>query len=509
MKNQFLALLALLGSALTAMAADRPNVIFILADDYGWRDLTCYGSTFYETPNLDRLAAEGMRFTQAYAACSVCSPTRASILTGKYPARLHITDWLPGRGDSPRQKLNHPIIVQDLPHEEITLAQALKEGGYQTGLVGKWHLGGPGFYPQDHGFDFNFGGSEKGATPSFFSPYNVAKAPGFKTSEMPNLANGPEGEYLTDRLTDEALKFIERSKDKPFFLYLAHYAVHTPHEAKAEMIEKYRAKAAKLPPGGVEFRPEGDRQARQVQNQPVYASMIQSLDESVGRVMAKLTELGLEKKTVIVFTSDNGGLSTSEGSPTSNLPLRGGKGWNYEGGIREPLLVKWPGVTKPGSVCDAPVISTDYYPTILEMAGLPPRPAQHVDGVSFRALLQGGERPERPLYWHYPHYSNQGGHPGGVVRVGDYKLLESYEDMRVELFNLKDDIGEKRDLADKMPEKVAELREKLHAWRESVAAQMPTVNPDYAPAAKPAKKEAQAAPFASTVELALAKENND
>jgi len=503
------------GAGRVAAAEAQPsklNVIFILADDYGWRDLGCYGSTFYETPNLNRLAAQGMRFTQAYAACCVCSPTRASIMTGRYPARLHITDWLPGRADSPQQKLNHPVIVQNLPHEEATLAQALQEGGYRTGLVGKWHLGGPGFYPQDHGFDLNFGGSERGATPSFFSPYNIATLPGFRSYDMPNLANGPAGEYLTDRLTDEALKFIEQSRDKPFFLYLAHYAVHTPHQAKAKVVDKYTAKAAALPPGGAEFLPEGDREARQIQNQPVYAAMIESLDESVGRILDKLAELGLEKNTVIFFTSDNGGLSTSEGSPTSNLPLRGGKGWNYEGGIREPLLVKWPGVTAPGTVCDAPVMSTDYYPSILEIAALPPRAAQHLDGVSITPLLKGGTRAERPLFWHYPHYSNQGGRPGGAVRLGDYKLLEFYEDMRVELYNLREDIGEKNDLTQGMPEKVAELRDKLHAWRQDVAAQMPTPNPNYVPTpptGKPARKSARATQRALELELVLADKSND
>jgi len=424
-------LLAIALGVLPATAATRPNVIFILADDYGWKDLGCYGSTFYETPNLNRLAAQGMRFTQAYAACCVCSPTRASILSGKYPARLHITDWLPGRADNPRQMLNHPIITQHLPLEEVTLAEALKAADYGTGLVGKWHLGGPGFYPQDQGFDLNFGGSENGATPSFFSPYNVFKRKSLRPFTMPNLPNGPDGEYLTDRLTDEALKFIEQSKDKPFFLYLAHYAVHTPHEAKETMIEKYRTKAEALPASGPEFLPEHDRMSRQVQNHPVYAAMIQSLDEGVGRILDKLEQLGLDKQTVIFFTSDNGGLTTSEGSPTSNLPLRAGKGWNYEGGIREPLLVKWPGVTSPGSVCDSPIISTDYYPTILEIAGLPARPDQHLDGASFASLLKGASRPNRPLFWHYPHYSNQGGRPSGAMRNGDFKLIESYEDMHV------------------------------------------------------------------------------
>jgi len=519
MKHSFALLVALCLAPLSAVHAahaqpGRPNVIFILADDYGWSDLGCYGSTFYETPHLNRLAASGMRFTQAYAACCVCSPTRASIMTGKYPARLHITDWLPGRGDNPHQKLNRPIIVQNLPLEEATLATPLKEAGYKTALVGKWHLGGPGFYPQNHGFDVNFGGSERGSTPSFFSPYNVTTINGFRSYEMPNLSNGPPGEYLTDRLTDEAIKFIEQSKDGPFFLYLAHYAVHTPHQAKEKLVEKYAAKAAKLPPAGPEFLPEGDRQARQIQNHPIYAAMIESLDQSVGRIMDRLVELGLDQNTIIIFTSDNGGLSTSEGSPTSNLPLRGGKGWNYEGGIREPLLVKWPGVTQAGAVCEAPVMSTDFYPTILEMAALPLRPAQHLDGVSIAPLLKGATRPDRPLYWHYPHYSNQGGRPSGAVRLGDYKLIESYEDMHVELYNLKEDVGEKNDLSQKLPEKVAELRDKLHAWRTEVAAQMPTPNPHYIPPAtrraeRPARKTVEQLNRELEIELAEADKSND
>lgn len=469
-----LSLALFLSSAVGLSAAPKPlNVVFILADDYGWRDLGCYGSTFYETPNLDHLAAEGVRFTQAYAACPVCSPTRASIMTGKYPARLHLTDWLPGYGDVPWHKLKRPDFLQHLPLEEVTLAEAAKAAGYATGIVGKWHLGGEGFFPEDQGFDVNAGGCELGHPPSYFSPYKI-----------PKLPDGPKGEYLTDRLTDEAVKFIEEKKDGPFFLYLAEYAVHNPQQAKPETIEKYRKKAATLPPlDGPEFVPEGTSKARQVQNQPIYAAMIESMDESVGRVLKKLAELGLEENTVVIFTSDNGGLSTSEGSPTSNLPLRAGKGWLYEGGIREPLLVKWPGVTKAGTVCDQPVISTDYYPTILEMAGLPARPTQHMDGKSFVPLLRGvaDGAGDRPFFWHYPHYSNQGDTPCGAVRSGDLKLIEHYEDMRVELYNLHDDLGEKHDLAAAMPEKANRLRDLLHHWREDVGAQMTRVNGNYDP----------------------------
>jgi arylsulfatase A len=455
----------------SAARPTRPNIIFIIADDLGWRDLGCYGSTFYETPHLDRLAATGMRFTQAYAACSVCSPTRASILSGKYPARLHLTDWLPGRPDRPDQKLRRPSFAGQLGLEEVTLAEAFKESGWSTAFLGKWHLGGEAFFPEHQGFDLNIGGCEKGAPPSYFSPYQI-----------PNLRDGPAGEYLTDRLTDEALKYIEGAKDHPFLLYLSHYAVHNPQQAKPALVEKYRAKlAGRGPTEEPEFIVDHGRRVRRVQNSPIYAAMIESLDESVGRILDKLTELKLDERTILVFTSDNGGLSTSEGTPTSNQPLRMGKGWHYEGGVREPLLVRWPGVTQGGAICEEPMISMDYYPTLLEMAGLPARPQQHVDGVSFTRLLAGGVRDERPLFWHYPHYSNQGGGPGGAVRLGDYKLIEWFEDMHVELYNLRADPGEREDLASKMPEKAAVLREQLHSWRQAVGAQMMTVNSEYRP----------------------------
>ncbi len=464
----FLVLALVFSSPLWAQAADkRPNFVFILADDLGWCDLGCYGSTFYETPNLDRLAASGMRFTQSYAACCVCSPTRASIMCGKYPARLQLTNFIAG---ARRGKLNPAPYRHELPLEEVTLAEALKQSGYATGFVGKWHLGGEGFYPEDQGFDFNAAGCAKGSPPSYFSPYRI-----------PTLTDGPPGEFLTDRLTDEALKFIESAGDRPFLLYLSHYAVHNPQQAKAEIIARYQRKAEGLKPAGPEFLPEGQRQARQIQNQPVYAAMIDSLDQSVGRLLDKLAERGIENNTVVFFTSDNGGLSTSEGSPTANLPLRAGKGWHYEGGVREPLLVRWPGVTQPGSVCDEPMISTDYYPTMLEIAGLAARPKQHVDGESFTALLRGGTRPQRPLFWHYPHYSNQGGTPGGAVRMGDFKLIERFEDNHTELYNVREDAGERHDLAGSMPERVTRMREWLHRWRNEVAAAMPTPNPDFRP----------------------------
>jgi arylsulfatase A-like enzyme len=441
----------------------RLNFVFVLADDLGWRDLGCYGSTFYETPNLDRLAKTGLRFTDAYAACCVCSPTRASILTGKYPARLHLTDWLPGRRDRPDQKLLAPKIIQQLPLDEITLAEALQQAGYCTGFFGKWHLGGPGFYPEQQGFQVNLGGCELGHPPSYFSPYKI-----------PTLPDGPAGEYLTDRLTDEAIKFVHDCGNKPFLLYLAHYAVHNPQQAKSALIEEYRTKVKTLPPSSrPEFLPEGKTSARQIQNQPVYAAMIQSLDESIGRLMQTLADLHLDQNTIVIFFSDNGGLSTAEGSPTSNVPLRGGKGWPYEGGVREPLLVRWPGVTKPGTVCSTPVISTDFYPTLLDIAQLPLRPTQHLDGISLVPLLRRGSLPDRPLFWHYPHYSNQGAGQNGAMRSGNFKLVEWFEEDRAELFDLKHDPGEQHDLSSEQRDKTANLREQLHQWRKSIGASMP------------------------------------
>ena len=461
-----------IGSGQQQAKPGRPNFVFLLIDDLGRQDLGCYGSTFYETPSIDRLAAEGMRFTNAYAACPVCSPTRASIMTGKYPARLGITDWI-GASQKPTAYREY------LPLEETTIAEALKEAGYATGYVGKWHLATSDesrrmYYPDRQGFDINIGGDNSGSPPTYFYPYSKGKR---SLETMP--PGGQEGEYLTDRLTEEAVKFIEARKDGPFLLYLAHYAVHTPLESKKELTEKYGAKAAKLPEAPEPQPVYGPYKTRQRQDHAVYAGMVQSVDESVGRVLRKLEELGLEQNTIVIFMSDNGGLSTvpREG-PTCNLPLRTGKGWLYEGGIREPMIVKWPGVTKAGSVCHETVISTDFYPTMLEMAGLPSKPAQHVDGLSFVPLLRKSGVPERKaIYWHYPHYHGSGNRPSGAVRAGDYKLIEWYEDGRVELYNLKEDISEQKDLAASMPDKATELRQMLHASRGEVGAKMPAGEP--------------------------------
>jgi arylsulfatase A-like enzyme len=466
----------------------QPNFIFILVDDLGWTDPGCYGSTFYETPNIDRLASEGTRFTNAYAACPVCSPTRASIMTGKYPARINLTDWIPGRqeytGPQPCDKLIPRDFELEMKLEEITIAEALKEAGYKTFFAGKWHLGQDSIYwPEFQGFDINKGGWRVGSPQGgYFSPW-----------VNPRLESGPEGENLTDRLTSESVHFLESVNDDPFLLYLSFYAVHTPLQAKEELIRKYEKKADSLgldqmeqtvkdrnwiktaPPGGTFVE-------RIVQGHPVYSSMIETLDNNIGRIMDKLVELDLDEYTIIFFMSDNGGLATAEGSPTSNLPLRAGKGWLYEGGVREPMIIKWPGKSDPGKTCDVPVISMDFYPTILEMAGLDLMPDQHMDGVSLVPLLEGEQTiDERPIFWHYPHYSNQGGKPGAAVRSGKYKLIEFFEDNRIELYDLEADIGEQNNLSDEMPDKVNELLDILHNWQEEVDARMMDPNPEYDP----------------------------
>ena len=446
----------LLGRALAAPRPAKPlNFVFILVDDLGWTDVACYGSRFYETPNVDRLAKMGMRFTNGYAACTVCSPTRVSVLTGKYPARVHLTDWIAGH-KRPNAKLKVPDWTMYMKKEEVTLAEALKAAGYATGFVGKWHLGpSVEYWPKAQGFDVNIGGYSRGSPPSYFAPYRI-----------PTMEEGPKGEYLTDRHADDCEKFLEANRDRPFLLYLSTYAVHTPLQAKGELVAKYKAKAAAQP--------------GYPQNNAVYGGMVDSMDQCVGRVLRKLEQLGLLENTAVFFTGDNGGLIRS----TSNKPLRAGKGSSYEGGVREPFLVYWPGVTRPGSLCHEPVISVDFYPTILQMAGVQGDASHNrgVDGVSLVPLLKGGKTLGREaIYWHYPHYHPGGATPYGAVRAGDWKLIEFYEDMHVELYHLAKDIGEAHDLAARMPDKARELRGKLHAWRKAVDAQMPTPNPNYDP----------------------------
>jgi len=431
--------------------AGRPNIVFILVDDMGWADPTCYGNRDYETPNVDRLARDGMRFTDAYAACPVCSPTRASILSGKYPATLNLTDWLPGMHPTDR-KLIGPEFIRQLPLTEFTVAEALRRAGYATGSVGKWHLGGEGFLPEDQGFDVNIAGTAAG------SP-----AGGYYLPNKMNLPSAEPGEYLTDRLSIEACQFIRANKHRPFFLYLAHHSVHTPIQGRPDLVEKYRAKFAAAAVN-----------KNAVNKNAAYAAMMQSADESVGRVLDTLDEAGIAQQTIVFFMSDNGGLS----GVTSNAPLREGKGHVYEGGIREPMIVRWPGVVRRGTTCSVPVSSVDFYPTILAMAGVDPDPKQALDGESIVPLLKQTGRMQRDaIFWHYPHYSPQRGVPAGAVRRGDYKLIELYEDGRLELYNLAQDIGEQNNLAEKMPQKTAELHRLLVEWREAVAARMPQKNP--------------------------------
>jgi arylsulfatase A len=457
-----------------ARAAGKPNFVFILIDDMGWRDSGCYGSRFFETPNIDRLAGQGMRFTNAYAAAGVCSPTRASIMTGKYPARLGLTAVIQDPSCLPRYKLCPPEFLRALPLDEVTIATALRRAGYATACVGKWHLGDAPHLPENHGFEVNIGGSGIGMVNDHFFPGWAQPLKRPLTARGVVALDGQPGDYLADRLTDEALKFIETRKTDPFFLYLSHYAVHTPIQGMQLLVEKYRRKA----------KPEDP------QRNPIYAAMVESVDQSVGRVLAKLDELGIAGRTIVVFTSDNGGLERrqppsppDEPPPTSNLPLRAGKQTLYEGGIREPLIVRWPGVVKPGSTCHVPVISNDFYPTLLDMAAVKPDPSRAVDGVSLTGLLKGGRKLGRDaIYWHSPHYGGPS-RPGAAIRQGDYKLIEFFEPARIELYNLSEDIGEQNDLAAKMPGKAEELRRKLHTWQKSVGARMMTPNPGYTPPA--------------------------
>ena len=457
------------GGALAHASARRQqplNFVLILIDDMGWTDLACYGSRFHETPHIDRLAAQGVRFTNAYAAAPLCSATRASVLTGRYPARLNLTTALPGTAPPrPSERFLSPVMPPGLPLSEVTIAEALKPAGYATASIGKWHLGAENYYPEKQGFDVNIGGTATGMAPGLFYPTWKGTARGIPIEGRP-------GEYLTDRLNAEALSFIEANKDRPFFLYLSHYAVHTFIQAKEELIEKYRRKLNPKDP----------------HHHPVYAAMIESVDEGVGRLTRKLDELGIADRTVILFTSDNGGVINVQTytpdplPPTSNVPLRSGKATLYEGGIRVPLIVRGPGV-RAGAVCDVPAFSGDLLPTILDKAGLKPDPKAAIDGVSLAPVLQrAGKLQREAIYWHFPHYTHVSG-PGAAsaVRAGDYKLLEFIDEGTVELYNLKDDIGERNNLAPSMPKKARELRSMLRRWKESIGAQTMAPNPGHKP----------------------------
>ena len=449
------------------------NVVFFLVDDLGWADLSCFGSKFYETPNIDELAQSGTRFTQGYAACPVCSPTRASILTGRHPVRVDITDWIPGMSAARAKnaKFKHVHDRDNLALSEETIAEVLKKkAGYSTFFAGKWHLGDKGHWPTDQGFDFNVGGNSKGSPPGgYYSPW-----------KNPTLTAKDKGEYLTERLTNESIKFLADQKeksDKPFLLYLSYYNVHTPITPYQKRVRHFQEKREREFKDETPGKKERDGQSRTRQDNAAYASMIAAVDDSVGRILKKLKELGLDDNTAVFFFSDNGGLCTLRNrvGPTSNLPLRSGKGWLYEGGIREPMIVRVPGVGSPGSVCDSPVVSMDFFPTIMELAGLGLDPKLHADGKSLINLMREPTKtlPAREFYWHYPHYHGSAWKPGAAIRSGDLKLIEFYHEGTVELYDLGKDPGERNDLSKSQPEQVKQLREKLRRWQTQMKAKMP------------------------------------
>lgn len=456
-----------------------PNIVLILVDDMGWTDTGCTGSRYYETPNIDELCAQGMKFNQAYAASAVCSPTRASLLTGRYPARIGITDWIhhvhplaptaiatkknpEGFQTFPKRKLKTPYNKFWLEHDEVTIPELLKPRSYSTCHVGKWHLGFEQWFPGTQGFDYNIGGCQYGQPPDYFDPYERKLKKNRKRS-IPTLEPRQAGEYLTDREADEAVHFIRKHKDQPFFLYLSHYAVHTPIRAKEALRKKYLGKQ------------------KTNHTSPTYAAMVESVDQAVGKVRAVLKELNLEDNTLIIFTSDNGGAShvgVDGGKATDNSPLRKGKGYPYEGGIRVPLIVTWPGKIKAGQVNDTPVSSVDILPTICDALEIKPPAGRHIDGLSLMPLLTGTKAGDifhrDTLYWHFPHYW-WGGRikPYSIIRQKKWKLIHHYEGNRLELFNLKDDIGETVNLAKKMPELAKQLAKKLSLWLQEAGAKLP------------------------------------
>ena len=500
-KTFFAWILAFVFTGTLAAETRRPNVVFFLVDDFGQRDVGCYGSQFYETPAIDQLAREGMLFDNAYSTCHVCSPSRGSILTGKYPARTKLTEWLDGRPEREYEKLHHGEKLLALPDSEQTLAETLQQHGYATANYGKAHLNKD---PKTYGFDEAITGWVR----SYYHPFSPAYS---KT--LP----AKQGDYFTDKLTDAAIDFIERNKHKPFFVHLEHFSVHDPIQGRQDLVQKYERKLAKMaqqegPEYILEPNPDGPAipaeklrelatndsstlhqnervwWIKQKQDNVEFAAMVEATDESLARIRAKLKELGLEENTIIIITADNGGMSASNQYrgihhpretlnshfAGSNLPFRGAKGWNYEGGIRVPLIVHWPGKTPPNSTSHAVVTGTDYYPTLLEMLDLPALPEQHKDGKSFVPALKTEDYERGPIYWHFPHYSNHGFQsPGGAIRFGRYKLLEYYENGTIQLFDLENDIGEQSDLAKSQPEIAQELKQMLHDWRAQVDAKMP------------------------------------
>lgn len=460
--------LALMLIASSVKAETPPNIVVFLVDDLGYMDIGVNNKDcFYETPNIDKLAEKSMNFTNGYAANPVCSPTRYSLLTGRYPTRVNATNFFPkGKNLGRSGTFNPAPFIREIPLNEITLADMLKSKGYKTFFAGKWHLGhGEAFRPQKRGFDVNIGGHDMGGPytgKKYFAPY---KNPEIKEE-------GPDGEHLPDRLATETCSFIKASKDSPFLAYLSFYSVHTPLIGRPDLVKKYTEKVKAIT--GEEFSPitkAGNKKAkiRTLQNHAVYAAMVEAMDLAVGKVIQGLKDAGQWDNTIIVFTSDNGGLSTSEGSPTSNKPLNGGKGWVYEGGIREPWIIRYPGVTSENSVSHELISSIDLYPTLAEAASY--KIEHEIDGVDIKPALGGGKLERDTLYWHYPHYSNQGGIPGGAIRVGDFKLVENYEDGSKALYNLNEDIGELHDLSADKPELVMEMTKRLHRWYQSLDAE--------------------------------------
>jgi len=466
--------LAVPGSARMTIGneTEKPNIILINVDDLGWTDVACFGSLYYDTPNIDRLASQGIRFTNAYAACAVCSPTRAAIMTGRYPARLGLTDWIhfaaPGAKLAEEERKhpeeyvgkNKPALCPPNPYwmdlDEVTIAELLKPAGYATCHIGKWHLGPKGWFPDSQGFDLNIGGCDFGQPPSYFDPYQRKNNP--TRQNIPTLPPRREGEYLTDREGDEAEKFIRDHADKPFFLNMWHYAVHTPLQAKKELVAKYK-----------------DREKTNQKN-PIYAAMIESVDNAAGQIMRTLDELNLTGNTIVIFTSDNGGL---QGHATDNAPLRAGKGFPYEGGIRIPQIIRWPGVVEPGAICHEPVSSVDFLPTICESVGIASPSDRSIDGVSLMPLLTQDDALDRQaIYWHFPHYRGKIV-PYSIIRAGKWKLIKRYAGKTFELFDLESDIGEKRDLSNSMPAKAKELDAALTDWLKNTGAKLPRQNPDY------------------------------
>lgn len=469
--------LLLLSLSASLLAEKKPNIVFFLVDDLGVRDLSCEGSSYYETPRIDQLAASSMRFTNGYSTCQVCSPSRASILTGQYPPRLGITDWI-GADTGTKWNRNDKLLPSankdGLPLENVTLPETLAANGYATWFFGKWHLGGEGSHPEDHGFQVNVGGFHGGSPPGgYFAPFN-----------NPKIANDPPAGtslplWLADQTSEQIKAHKQEKPEQPFLAYLSFYSVHGPIQTTQELWKKYQQKAARNPHQGDRFFNDRTLPVRQVQDCPIYAGMMEALDTAVATVLDTLSELELENDTIVIFTGDNGGVTAGDATSTAALPLRGGKGRQWEGGLRAPFYVRVPGLTQEGATNETLVTGTDFYPTLLDLAGIDLLPQEHVDGLSMKPLLEGGTLEDRILFWHYPHYGNQGGEPSSIIRQGDWKLIQYLEDNRLELYNLANDIGEQNDLSKENPDKATDLLAKLKTLQKETGALIPESDPRY------------------------------